>query len=124
MANGRLGSKCIPAYKSCEVYQNSSGSEASVSIVVQGLDSSINNSITVAAGTTTYCISPVNVRNWWIKHYECNARFIVVELNCMGIYFIKPHLLLDVYSKISEYNFIYKSYNSTKTSIAADNLQD
>ena len=58
MANGRLGAKCIPAYKSCEVYQNSSGSEASVSIVVQGLDSSINNSITVAAGTTTYCISP------------------------------------------------------------------
>ena len=58
MANGRLGAKCIPAYKSCEVYQNSSGSEASVSIVAQSTDSSINNSITVAAASTQYCINP------------------------------------------------------------------
>lgn len=54
MANGRLGFKCIPAYSSCEIYQNSSNSEASISILAQGLNVGTNNSITVALGTTTY----------------------------------------------------------------------
>ena len=54
MANGRLGFKCIPAYSSCEIYQNSSSSEASISILAQGLNVGTNNSITVALGTTTY----------------------------------------------------------------------
>ena len=56
MANGRLGFKCIPPYSSCEVYQNSSGAEASVSIGAQGLNSSVNNTISVAAGTTSYTL--------------------------------------------------------------------
>ncbi len=56
MANGRLGFKCIPAYSSCEIYQNSSGSQASISIGAQGLNASVNNTISVAAGTTAYCL--------------------------------------------------------------------
>lgn len=58
MANGRLGFKCIPAYSSCEIYQNSSGSQASISIGAQGLNASVNNTISVAAGTTAYCLIP------------------------------------------------------------------
>ena len=56
MANGRLGFKCIPPYTSCEIYQNSSGSEASVSIGAQGLNASVNNKISVAVATTAYTL--------------------------------------------------------------------
>ena len=56
MANGRLGFKCIPPYSSCEIYQNSSGSEASVSIGAQGMNASVNNKISVAVATTAYTL--------------------------------------------------------------------
>ena len=128
MANGRLGAKCIPAYKSCEVYQNSSGSEASVSIVAQSTDSSVNNSITVAAASTQYCINPSRCEG----HVGTNCYVDTAALTIAGTArtelsgaFISSSGTLTVGSCTARYPNITSYINpcdGTKTSIAATSI--
>lgn len=128
MANGRLGAKCIPAYKSCEVYQNSSGSEASVSIVTQGLDSSVDNTFTVSAASTQYCINPSRCEG----HVGTNCYVDTAALTIAGTArtelhgaFISSSGTLTVGSCTARYPNITSYINpcdGTKTSIAGTSI--
>jgi len=128
MANGRLGAKCIPAYKSCEIYQNSSGSEASVSILTQGLDSNANNTFTVSAASTQYCISPSRCEG----HVGTNCYVDTAAIAITGTArteisgaFISSSGTLTVGSCTARYPNITSYINpcdGTKTSIAATSI--
>ena len=81
-------------YKSAEVYQNSSGSETSVSIVAQSTDSSVNHSITVAAASTQYCINPFRCEghtgtNCYVDTAALTIAGTVEKQNYLSIYFCK-----------------------------------
>lgn len=54
MANGRLNSVLIPPYASAEIYNNSSGSQASISIHTQTISTTDNSFVSIAATTTNY----------------------------------------------------------------------
>lgn len=54
MANGRLQSTTIPAYGAAEIYNNNSGSQASVTIHGQVISETANSKLSVAATTCDY----------------------------------------------------------------------
>jgi len=54
MANGRLQSTTIPAYSAAEIYNNNSGSQASVTIHGQVISETDNSKLSVAATTCDY----------------------------------------------------------------------
>ena len=128
MANGRLGAKCIPNYKSCEIYQNSSGSEASVSIVTQGLGSGVDNTFTVSAASTQYCIDPSRCEG----HVGTNCYVDTAALTIAGTArtelhgaFISSSGTLTVGSCSARYPNITSYINpcdGTKTSIAGTSI--
>jgi len=60
MANGRLGRCTIPPYTGAEVYVNSSGQAASISIGAQVIDASANTELTAVVGIGSTTLSATN----------------------------------------------------------------
>ena len=56
MASGRLGYKCIPPYNSCEIYNNASGSPASITVSAQSLNSTADNNVSLAISDSSVCL--------------------------------------------------------------------
>jgi len=60
MANGRLGRCTIPPYTGAEVYVNSSGQAASISIGAQVIDATANTELTAVVGIGSTTLSATN----------------------------------------------------------------
>lgn len=82
MANGRLGKCAIPPYTGVEVYSNTSGESASISIAAQVVDSTTNSEITTVVGTSSTTLSAIND----LTTTGCYCRLVGYHLDSDGYY--------------------------------------
>lgn len=77
MASGRLGNCLIPAYGSAQLYCNSSGQSASITISAQVLDENTNSEISVNVGSSSTTLN----QNTILTTEGCYCRLIGYNLN-------------------------------------------
>jgi hypothetical protein len=82
MANGRLGNCLIPPYSGAEIYSNTSGSSASISISAQVIDPSVDSEITTTVGTASTTLSAINN----LTTTGCYCRLVGYHLDSNGYY--------------------------------------
>lgn len=82
MANGRLANCLIPPYSGVELYSNTSGSSASISISTQVIDSTTNSEVTTTVGTSSTTLTAVND----LSTTGCYCRLIGYHIDSDGYY--------------------------------------
>jgi len=82
MAGGRLSSCLIPPYSGVEIYSNTSGSSASISISAQVIHPSADSEITTTVGTSSTTLSGITT----ITSTGCYCRLTGYHLDNNGYY--------------------------------------
>lgn len=82
MANGRLGNCLIPPYSGVEIYANSSGQSASISINTQVIHSTAESEITTTVGTSSTTLTGVTN----LATTGCYCRLIGYHIDSNGYY--------------------------------------
>jgi len=82
MASGRLANCLIPPYSGVELYSNTSGSSASISISAQVIDQSADSEITTTVGTSSTTLSGITT----LASTGCYCRLTGYHLDSNGYY--------------------------------------